>query len=260
MQFIDTHTHLYVDAFDEDRHEVIQNAINDGVEKFFLPNIDVASIDGMHQLVKHYPNHCFPMMGLHPCSVDENYESALKTIESHLTGNIPYYAIGEIGIDLYWDKTFLTAQIEAFKIQIEWAKSRHLPIVIHVRDAFDEVFQVIDQLNDDSLFGIFHCFTGNMEQAQHILNYGGFHLGIGGVLTFKNAGLDKVIKDISLNHLVLETDSPYLAPTPKRGKRNESKYLINIAEKLAEIHETTLDEVATITSANANSIFRNPSI
>ena len=259
MKLIDTHTHLYVSEFDEDRDDVINDAIHSGIEKFFLPNIDLDSVDGMHELVEKYPKHCFPMMGLHPCSVNENYKSTLNDIEAYLnSAKTKYYAIGEIGIDLYWDNTFLEAQIEAFKTQIQWAKRLKLPIVIHVRDAFDEVFSVIDELNDEDLFGIFHCFTGSVEQANKVINYGGFMLGIGGVLTFKNAGLDSVIKEIELDYLVLETDSPYLAPVPKRGKRNESKYLINIAQKLAEVHGLTIEEVAEITTRNANSIFRIP--
>jgi len=260
MNFTDTHTHLYVDQFEDDRHEVVKQAIKEGVSRFFLPNIDEGSIEGMHQLVKDFPMNCFPMMGLHPCSVDNSYKNALKTIESHLKSKQSYCAIGEIGIDLYWDKTFLNQQVDAFKIQIQWAKEMNLPIVIHVRDAFDEVFKVVDQLNDDRLAGIFHCFTGNLKQARKIIDYGGFKLGIGGVLTFKNSGLDHVIQDISLDHLVLETDSPYLAPTPKRGKRNESKYLIHIAQKLADIYGINLEQLAKITSNNADSIFRIPTI
>ena len=259
MTLIDTHTHLYVDAFDEDRDMVIQNAINEGVDKFFLPNIDLESVAGMHDLVRKYPTHCYPMMGLHPCSVDAHYKTTLDTVEQYISnGEVPYYAIGEIGIDLYWDKTHKAAQMDAFKIQIEWAKALNLPIVIHVRDAFDEVFEVVDQHNDDALFGIFHCFTGDLNQAQKVIDYGGFKLGLGGVLTFKNSGLDKVIQHIDMQHLVLETDSPYLAPTPKRGKRNESKYLLRVAEKLADIHQISLEDVAKITSENALAIFDIP--
>ena len=254
MTLIDTHTHLYSKEFDEDRDAVIEKAISTGIDKFFLPNIDLDSVEGMHDLVLKYPKHCFPMMGLHPCSVDGDFEKTLATLNQYFSTQ-KYYAVGEIGIDLYWDKTFINQQIEAFKIQIAWAKEHKLPIVIHVRDAFNEVFDVIDELNDDRLFGIFHCFTGDENQAKKILNYGGFKLGLGGVLTFKNSGLDKTVENIALNDLVLETDSPYLAPTPKRGKRNESGYLINIAEKLADIHQISLDEVAQVTSKNAKSIF-----
>lgn len=252
---IDTHTHLYSDQFNDDRHEVIQSAINNGVERLLLPNIDLESIDGMHQLVKDYPNVCYPMMGLHPCSVGADYKDVLAKMKSHLETS-KYIAVGEIGMDLYWDKTFINEQADALKIQVEWAKEMNLPIVIHVRDAFDEIFEVIDPLNDDSLTGIFHCFTGDMQQANKILNYGGFKLGLGGVLTFKNSGLDKVVSEIDLKHLVLETDSPYLAPTPHRGKRNESSYVNLVANKLADIKEISLDEVANTTTQNAVEIFK----
>lgn len=252
---IDTHAHLYSDQFDEDRDEVIQNAINSGVEKLLLPNIDLESIDGMHQLVKDYPNNCFPMMGLHPCSVGEDYKDVLTKMKSLLDLN-KYIAVGEIGMDLYWDKTFINEQADALRIQIEWAKKMCLPIVIHVRDAFDEIFEVIDPLNDDNLTGIFHCFTGDLNQANKILNYGGFKLGLGGVLTFKNSGLDKVVSEIDIKNLVLETDSPYLAPTPHRGKRNESNYVNLVANKLSDIKSISVDEVAKITTQNANEIFK----
>jgi len=252
---IDTHTHLYSDQFNDDRHEVIQSAINNGVERLLLPNIDLESIDGMHQLVKDYPNVCYPMMGLHPCSVGADYKDVLAKMKSHLETS-KYIAVGEIGMDLYWDKTFINEQADALKIQVEWAKEMNLPIVIHVRDAFDEIFEVIDPLNDDSLTGIFHCFTGDLQQANKILNYGGFKLGLGGVLTFKNSGLDKVVSEIDLKHLVLETDSPYLAPTPHRGKRNESSYVNLVANKLADIKEISLDEVANTTTQNAVEIFK----
>lgn len=252
---IDTHTHLYSDQFDEDRNDVIQSAINSGVEKLLLPNIDLESIDGMHQLVKDYPNVCYPMMGLHPCSVDANYKDVLAKMKSLLDAN-KYIAVGEIGMDLYWDKTLINEQADALKIQIEWAKEMKLPIVIHVRDAFDEIFEVIDPLNNDSLTGIFHCFTGDLNQAHKILNYGGFKLGLGGVLTFKNSGLDKVVSEIDMKHLVLETDSPYLAPTPNRGKRNESIYVNLVADKLSDIKSISVDEVAKITTQNAVEIFK----
>ena len=252
---IDTHTHLYSDQFDEDRNSVIQTAIDSGVEKLLLPNIDLESIDGMHELVKDFPNVCYPMMGLHPCSVEANYKDVLSKMKSLLNSN-KYIAVGEIGMDLYWDKTFINEQADALKIQIEWAKEMSLPIVIHVRDAFDEIFEVIDPLNDDSLTGIFHCFTGDLNQANKILGYGGFKLGLGGVLTFKNSGLDKVVSEIDMKHLVLETDSPYLAPAPHRGKRNESNYVNLVADKLSDIKSISVDEVAKITSKNAVEIFK----
>lgn len=254
MQLIDTHTHLYSEQFNEDRTEAIKKAIGLGIDKFFLPNIDSKSINGMHALQIEFPNQCFPMMGLHPCSVDKNFEKELNIMESKLD-TCKYIAIGEIGIDLYWDKTFLAQQEKAFRTQINWAKKRKLPIVIHCRDAFDEILSIIDELNDDTLFGVFHCFTGNIEQAKHILNYGNFKLGIGGVVTFKNSGLDKVVQQLELKDLVLETDSPYLAPSPYRGKRNESAYLIHVAEKLSDIYELPIDEIAKQTSQNALEIF-----
>lgn len=254
MILTDTHTHLYSSQFDDDRSEMIQNAINKGVKRLFLPNIDSSSINGMLALENEFPDNCFAMMGLHPCSVKENYKEELALVKKYLAER-DFCAIGEIGIDLYWDKSTLAIQQDSFRTQINWAKERNLPFVIHCRDAFDEIFEIMDELNDDKMRGIFHCFTGNLEQAKHIVNYGGFKLGIGGVVTFKNAGLDKVVEQINLQHLVLETDSPYLAPTPYRGKRNESSYLINIAERLSDLHQVSLEEVAEITTANSMEVF-----
>lgn len=251
---IDTHTHLYSIEFDTDRDLIVQNAMDTGVSKMLLPNVDLDSIAGMHELVKKFPAHCYPMMGLHPCSVKENWEADLVVIKSWLDkGN--YCAIGEIGIDLYWDKSTLEFQKKAFRKQIEWAKEKKLPIVIHVREAFDETFAIVDELNDENLTGVFHCFSGNLDQANHILNYGGFKLGIGGVVTFKNGGLDKVLPHIDLEHLVLETDSPYLAPVPHRGKRNESSYIRIVAEKLAELKGVSFETVDEITTRNALALF-----
>jgi len=259
MYFIDTHTHLYSDQFDEDRDEIILRSIKEGITKFYLPNIDSSSIVGMKSLINKFPNNCFPMMGLHPCSVNESVETELEIIENELRKGT-YVAVGEIGIDLYWDKSYIEAQKMAFRKQIGWAKELNLPIVIHCREAFDEILTILDELNDDSLRGIFHCFTGTLEQATHILNYGGFKLGIGGVVTFKNAGLDQTVGKLKIEDIVLETDSPYLAPVPFRGKRNESTYLVRIAEKVAEIFKIPMSEVAKITSKNALSIFNNESI
>ncbi|MFK8043978.1 MAG: TatD family hydrolase [Crocinitomicaceae bacterium] len=255
MTFIDTHTHLYSKEFDEDRTKAINSAIELGVSKFFLPNIDQESIPGMLALQKEFPNQCYPMLGLHPCSVGENYKKDLLAIQA-LIPKTKIIAVGEIGMDLFWDKSFQAAQKDAFIEQIQWAKTLKLPIVIHVRDAFDETFEVIDQLNDESLTGVFHCFTGDIDQANKIINYGGFKLGIGGVLTFKNSGLDKVIENVELKHLVLETDSPYLAPTPNRGKRNESAYIPIIANKLSDIFGKNLNEIGKITSQNALEVFQ----
>lgn len=254
MMFIDTHTHLFVEQFNEDREEVVQRATDAGVEVMLLPNIDLESIPQMNELAAKYPNNCFPMMGLHPGSVDQNWKQTLQTIEKELFEN-KYIAVGEIGIDLYWSREFEEAQKEVFRQQVLWAKELGKPIVIHAREAFDEIFEIIDELNDESLTGIFHCFTGTLEQANHVINYGGFKMGLGGVLTYKKSGLDKVIENVDLKHLVLETDSPYLPPTPYRGKRNESSYLLHIAEKLADVQSITLKQVAEVTTQNAKEIF-----
>jgi TatD DNase family protein len=255
MYFIDTHTHLYSSEFDTDRTEMVENAIKAGVKKLLLPNIDVASIDPMYELCKQFPANCFPMMGLHPGYVTENWEQDLVIIRKALDEN-KHIAIGEIGMDLYWDKTFIEEQKMAFRIQIEWAKEFKLPIVIHAREAFDEIFEILDELNDATLTGVFHCFTGTFEQVQKIQSYGGFYFGIGGVLTYKKSDLPLVLVDIPLEQILLETDAPYLPPTPHRGKRNESKFLLHVAEKVAEVKNCSLIEVARITSENAQQLFR----
>lgn len=255
MQFVDTHTHLFSPSFDEDRTEIVQRAIKAGVETMLLPNIDVESIEPMYNLCAQFPQNCFPMMGLHPGSVDEKWEENLEIIRTNLFER-KNCAVGEIGMDLYWDKTFVNEQAEAFRRQVNWAKELNLPIVIHAREAFDEIFAIVDELNDERLTGVFHCFTGTLEQAKKIQNYGGFKLGIGGVLTYKKAGLDEILKDVDLNELILETDSPYLPPTPHRGKRNESAYLLHVAEKLADVKGISLAEVAQITTKNANELFK----
>ena len=251
--FVDTHTHLYSEEFTVDIDQALKKAIDAGVEKFFLPNIDSSSTEGMHALCQKYPQHCFPMMGLHPCSVKENYAQELATAYNLLQIN-KYVAIGEIGIDLYWDKTFYTQQADAFKKQIDWAIEFNLPVVIHCRNSFDEIYEILCGFKKLPK-GIFHCFSGNEEQAHKIIESTGFKLGIGGVLTFKNSGLDKAIANIDLKHLVLETDSPYLAPIPYRGKRNESSYIPLIAAKLADVKQCSVPEVAAITTANAKEIF-----
>ena len=252
--FVDTHTHLYVKQFDDDRQEMIARAIEAGVETFFLPNIDQDSIESMLSLEAKYPNRCYAMMGLHPCSVDENVEEALNVVKNNLEKR-SFVAIGEIGIDLYWEKKFFAQQEMAFKKQISWAKEADVPIVIHCRDATPEVLRILRECKDDKLRGIFHCFGGSLEEAQQIIELG-FLLGIGGVLTFKKAGLDKTLLDVGLENIVLETDSPYLAPVPYRGKRNESAYLRLVAEKLAEIKQMPVAEIAKITSENALRIFQ----
>ena len=252
---IDTHTHLYSSQFDQDREDVIQQCIKNGVDKFLLPNIDKSSIQGMLALQNKFPLNCFAMMGLHPCSVDQNWEQELEEIKTLLQKE-RIVAIGEIGIDLYWDKTYVEQQKEAFTRQISWAKEMNLPIVIHARDSFSEIYSVLDQVNDERLKGVFHCFTGSAEDVSKIQSYGGFKFGIGGVLTFKKSGLDEVVKNIPIEEILLETDAPYLAPTPHRGKRNESTYLPLIASKLSDIFEISEQEVARITSQNAMELFR----
>ena len=254
MILTDTHTHLYSEQFKEDIDEVVQKAINLGISRFFLPNIDSGYTNALLALAKKYPDNMFRMMGLHPCSVKADYQQELEHVEKMLSAH-QVVAISEIGIDLYWDKTFLKEQQAAFRYQIRLAKANNLPFVIHCRDAFDEIFEILDEENDENMRGIFHCFTGNLEQAQKIINYGGFKLGIGGVVTFKNAGLDKVVEQLDLAHLVLETDAPYLAPVPYRGKRNESAYLIEIATKIASLKQVSLEEVASITTKNSIEVF-----
>ena len=253
--FIDTHTHLYSEEFDADRTDIIINAINVGIEKLYLPNVDSTSIDRMLALEQQFPNNCFPMMGLHPCSVKENYKEELATVKSWLDKR-RFFAIGEIGMDLYWDKTFVKEQEFAFKQQIDWALEFNYTIVIHCRDAFAEIFEVL-QSYPKLPKGIFHCFSGTADQAKQILAFGNFKLGIGGVVTFKNSGLDKVVEQLSVNDFVLETDAPYLAPNPHRGKRNESAYLPLIAKKIAELKNLSIQEVECITTKNAEDIFAN---
>lgn len=253
---VDTHAHLYSKEFTSDFDEVVNRATKNGIEKILLPNIDQDSSERMHFLSQTYPHLFSPMMGIHPCYVEENWEAQIDWVKAQLASSNNYCAIGEIGIDLYWDKSLVEAQKQAFRSQIKLALTHQLPIVIHARDSFDEIFEIVDQENCEALTGVFHCFTGNLQQAEHVMNYGGFKMGIGGVLTFKNAGLDKVVKEIPLEYLVLETDCPYLPPVPFRGKRNESAYLVYIAEKLAEIHEKSLTEIKNATTANAKAIFK----
>lgn len=252
--FIDTHAHLYVEQFDEDRDEMVKRAIDNGVSKLFLPNIDIASIPKMEQMVKDYPGVCYSMIGIHPCDVVQDWAKQLQEMKSYYKKG-HHIAIGEIGIDLYWDKSLQKEQTEAFRAQIQWAKEEKLPIVIHARDSFDEIFEVVDQENDEHLFGVFHCFTGTEEQARKIIDYGGFKMGIGGVVTFKNSGVDKAIQNIDLSHFILETDAPYLAPAPYRGKRNESAYIPLIAKKLSDIYAVSEEEIGRITTQNALNLF-----
>lgn len=251
---IDTHTHLYSEEFDNDRAAVIARAKAAGVTHCFIPAIDSIYTDRMFALKNDYSDYVFLMNGLHPCNVKENYKEELAHVEN-LMPTHPFCAIGEIGIDLYWDKTFLREQQEAFAWQIQLAKKHKLPIVIHCREAFEEVFEVLESEKGDDLFGIFHCFTGTEEQAHRAIDYG-LHLGIGGVVTFKNGKLDQFLKNIDLQHLVLETDSPYLAPVPYRGKRNESAYIVQVMQKLSDIYALPESEIERITNANATKIFQ----
>jgi TatD DNase family protein len=253
MVLTDTHTHFYYETQEDKRAQMMQRCTGHNITRLFLPNVDSSSVPLVFSLVQTYPAICFPMLGLHPCSVKADWQAELGAIKAAAQGQ-SIVAIGEIGIDLYWDKTTLTEQVQAFKEQIVWAKSLKLPIVIHCREAFDEVFQVLEEENDADLRGIFHCFTGNLTQAHRAIDLG-FYLGIGGVVTYKNSGLDKVVAEIDLKHIVLETDSPYLTPVPFRGKPNESSYLIYVARKVAELHQTSLENVADITTANSVKIF-----
>jgi len=256
MNFIDTHTHLFASEFNDDIDIVVQNAIENGVSKMLLPNIDSTTTNNMLQLCNKYPQHCFPMIGLHPCSVKkDNIEKEILHVEEMLNKN-SFIAIGEIGLDLYWDTSNLSYQKVAFESQIKLAKKYQLPIVIHVRDSFNEAIEIVEKLNNENLSGVFHCFTGNIQEAERIINLENFYLGIGGVVTFKNGGINKIINQISLDNIILETDSPYLAPTPFRGKRNESKFLVKIAQKMSEIYEIDINEIAKKTSSNAINLFK----
>lgn len=256
MQFVDTHTHLYAAEFNDDRNKVVEKAIQNGISHMFLPNIDIHSIQPMLDLCWTFPAHCFPMMGLHPCSVDEHVDAHLFQIQKWFKKR-KFYAVGEIGLDYYWSTEFKDQQIKAFRMQIQWAIQQDLPIVIHSRNSNEDVIAIIKDMKHPRLRGIFHCFGGDAMQAAEVVD-AGFLLGIGGVLTFKNGGLDKAIADIPLEHLVLETDAPYLAPVPYRGKRNESFYLIEVARKLAELKKIGLNQVAEITTANALRLFALP--
>ncbi|WP_027078180.1 TatD family hydrolase [Maribacter antarcticus] len=253
MNITDTHTHLYSEAFDKDRSTVIAEAMANGVQRFFIPAIDSSYTERMLELKNSHPEHMFLMMGLHPTHVKENYKEELLHVADMLREH-PFVAIGEIGIDLYWDKTFLKEQQEAFRTQIKLAKKHKLPIVIHCREAFDAVFEILEEEKGANLFGIFHCFTGSFEQAKSAISYN-MKLGIGGVVTFKNGKIDTFLNKIDLKHLVLETDSPYLAPVPYRGKRNESLYILKVLEKVASIYGKTTAEVAEITTQNSKVVF-----
>ncbi|WP_027879494.1 TatD family hydrolase [Mesoflavibacter zeaxanthinifaciens] len=253
MIITDTHTHLYSEAFDEDRDQMMQRALDAGVTRFFVPAIDSTYTEGMLALEKDYPNNVFLMTGLHPTHVKDNYNEELEHVVDMLDKH-KFYAIGEIGIDLYWDKSTLSIQQDAFRQQIQLAKQHELPIVIHCRDAFDEVFEILEEEKADKLYGIFHCFTGNFEQAKQAISYN-MKLGIGGVATFKNGKIDQFLNQIDLKHIVLETDAPYLAPTPFRGKRNESSYITKVLEKLSDIYQVSEEKIAEITTENSKDVF-----
>lgn len=236
-----------------DLDEVIQRAYSNDVRKIILPNIDSSSVKNLLNLVDTYPHICFPLMGLHPTSVNHDYQEELQVVEYWLKKR-KFYGIGEIGIDLYWDKSFLEEQIHAFHFQLELARQYQLPVVIHVRDSFDEVYQILNEVKDDQLKGVFHSFSGTEEQANLIINLG-FKIGVNGIVTFKKSGLDDIIRKIDPSNLIIETDSPYLTPTPFRGKRNESSYLVYIAQKIADLHQMTVGDIAQITTENARKLF-----
>lgn len=254
MKLIDTHAHIYLEEFESDIENTIDRAKESGVDKIFLPNIDHTSIDNMLELEEQYPSYCEVMMGLHPCSVKTNFEKELYLVEDWLNKR-KFIGVGEIGTDLYWDKTYWNQQQEAFKIQLGFAKQYDIPAIIHCRDSIDETIKLVEEVNTDQLVGIFHCFTGTIEQAQQIIDLG-FYIGIGGVSTFKNGGMDKTLPNIDINKIVLETDSPYLTPVPNRGKRNEPSFVKLIAERVAELKEMTALEVGDITTSNTLKIFQ----
>lgn len=251
--FIDSHAHLYLPQFEDDIDEVIQRAIESNVQKIFLPNIDSSTTEAMFKLSEKYPDVCYPMMGLHPCSVKENYKDELAHIKE-VKENRKIYGVGELGIDLYWDKTFKEEQIKAFQIQIEWAIEWKLPIIIHSREALSLTIEIVENMQHPDLTGVFHCFAGTVEQAERIQAVG-FYMGIGGVSTFKNGGMDKTLPDMDLDGLILETDSPYLPPVPHRGKRNESSYIPIVAERIAILKDIALDEVMRKTTYNSQRLF-----
>ena len=251
--FTDTHTHLYSNNFSGETSAMLQRAFDAGVERLFMPNIDLESVPGMMAIAKQYPDKCYPMMGLHPCHVKENFNEELDELLAWFD-KADFCAVGEIGIDLFWDKTTLGIQTQAFKRQVEFAIARNLPICIHSRESFDVIADIMEEYHGSGLRGVFHCFTGTLAQANRAIGFG-FMLGIGGVVTFKNGGLDAVLPHVDIQHLVLETDAPYLAPVPHRGKRNESAYVPIIAQKLADIKQMPLEEVARITTQNSTLLF-----
>lgn len=255
MDFIDTHTHLYLPDFDADRTLVVERAIHSGINKMLLPNIDSYSIASMLDLCSKFPLHCFPMIGLHPTSVKDDYQTHLEDVSKYLSSH-QFIAIGEVGIDLYWDKTYFAQQCDAFRYQVELARKHSLPLVIHSRDSFDEILEILETLYQGTQFsGVFHSFSGDADQAKRVIDMG-FKIGINGVVTFKNSTLGDAVREIALEHLLLETDAPYLTPVPYRGKRNESSYIPFVAGKIAEIKGITIEEVAKVTTQTANALFK----
>ncbi len=252
--YVDTHSHIYAKEFADDLKETIQRSKDLGVERIYMPNIDASSIMDLNRVAESFPEICIPQMGLHPCYVKEDYKEQLRQIRKELERK-KYSAVGEIGIDLYWDKTFLAQQTEAFKTQIEWAKELSLPIVIHSRDSLELTIEIVSKMQNGNLNGIFHCFSGTEDQISKIEDLG-FYIGIGGVITFKNGGLDKVLAKRNCKNFVLETDSPYLAPKPYRGKRNESAYIPLIAQKLSEVIQLSIDDIARMSTENANKVYQ----
>ncbi|WP_194438639.1 TatD family hydrolase [Vibrio fluminensis] len=250
---IDTHAHIYASEFDNDRDQVVERALAQGISKILLPNIDLDSIEPMLTTEAAYPQICRSMMGLHPCYVDGNVEQTLTTIHSWFNKH-SFIAVGEIGIDLYWDKTYKVEQEYAFVTQLNWAKEMQLPVVIHTRDSIEETLALLEKEQDGSLSGVFHCFGGSVEEAKAI-NQLGFHLGLGGVSTFKNGGMDKVIPQLDMNYVILETDCPYLAPVPHRGKRNEPAYTQLVAQRVADLRQMSLQQIDELTTRNAKTLF-----
>ncbi len=255
MNIIDTHSHIYLPEFDADRNEVVQRATQGGVNKILLPNIDSTTMDSLMQCARSYPGVCFPMAGLHPTSVRENYKDELASVERDLKSGCNFVAVGEIGIDLYWDTTYRSEQLEAFDAQLSLAAEHGLPVAVHCRDAFDEMFSVLSNHRGENLAGVAHSFSGTIEQAQTLLETTRFYLGINGIVTFKNSALPQVLKNIPIERIVPETDSPYLAPVPHRGKRNESLYVVHVVEKIAEIYGMAFDEAASQMHENAATLF-----
>jgi len=250
---IDTHAHVYLEDFEEDAELIIQRAIEENVSQILLPNIDMSSVDSLLALCENYPQIYKPMMGLHPCYVKEDFVDQLSQIKKYIDRK-DLVAIGEIGIDLYWDKTFEKEQVSAYRTQIEWARDRDLPFVIHSRDSLDLTISIVEEMQDGNLTGVFHCFNGTLEQAQRIMDVG-FYMGIGGVVTFKNAGVDKTVAQLPMEHLVVETDAPYLSPVPHRGSRNEPSYISKVVDKIAILKDIAKEEVCKITTANAKKLF-----